>query len=70
MHTPDLTEMLLAQTFSEEEAVGPKSVYRFRTHPQAPRSVTVSGPVYPLEEPENRAWALLFAPTLVVLPST
>jgi hypothetical protein len=24
----------------------------------------------PIEEPENRAWALLFAPTLVVLPST
>src|SRR5919112_3689405 len=28
-----------------------------RTHPQTPRSVTVSGPVYPLEEPENRARA-------------
>ena len=37
-----------------------------RTHPQAPRSLTASGPVYPIEEPENRAWALLFAPTRVV----
>ena len=32
-----------------------------RTHPQAPRSLTASGPVYPIEEPENRAWALLFS---------
>jgi hypothetical protein len=38
-----------------------------RTHPQAPRSFTASGPVYPIEELENRAWALLFAPTRMVL---
>lgn len=41
-----------------------------RTHPRAPRSLTASGPVYPIEEPENRAWALLFAPTRMVLPRT
>jgi hypothetical protein len=28
-----------------------------RTHHQTPRSFTASGPVYPLEELENRAWA-------------
>ena len=41
-----------------------------RSHPQAPRSFTASGPVYPIEELENRAWALLFAPTRMALPST
>jgi hypothetical protein len=39
--------------------------------PGTSQSVTASRSVYPIEEPENRAWALLFAPTtLVVLPST
>ena len=41
----------------------PGLLHRASNPPQAPRSFTASGPVYPIEELENRAWALLFAPT-------
>jgi hypothetical protein len=56
----DLTEMLLAQAFGEK-AVGAKGVYNLEPT-RAPQSVTTSRPVYPIEEPENRAWVRTTAP--------